>query len=202
MLKRNKLGKKIPILGYGSQTEPKFIEELTSEGLNAFLKRPLKFNLMKEIIQKLCGGNSDIFTQVQNEADSEKDDSTKFLLDQSQPKLQKIDLMVEYIDKMLAFPFTVAKVVKVTSEEGSSANSLAKAIEADPVISAIILKVSNTILFSARDKKITSVKEAIIRIGFMETRNIALSLSVLKVFDNDKIKFGFLLSMISFASGK
>jgi len=156
-----------------------------------FLQRPLKFGQMTETIQGLPKMKKDLFSGKAEITPSDRDADMKFLKDSSKPAMEKIELMVGYVNKMLAFPFTVAKVVSVTSDANSGAGGLAKAIEADPVISATILKVSNTVLFASRDKEITSVKDAIIRIGFMETRNIALSLSVITTFDNDQANFGF-----------
>ncbi len=191
MLKENNQAKKIPVLGYGNHNKQSTIKTILQDGFNAYMIRPLKFIPLTESIQKLIPVKQDIFKHKAEKQASDREDDIKYLLDLSKPPMEKIDLVVGYVKKMLAFPFTVAKVLNVTSDENSGAGALAKAIEADPVISATILKVSNTVIFASRDKEITSVKDAIIRIGFMETRNIALSLSVMKLFDNDKTNFGF-----------
>jgi anti-anti-sigma factor len=99
--------------------------------------------------------------------------------------------MVKYIQKMLAFPFTVAKVLKITQSEDSGASDLARAIQADPIITTTILKVANSVLFASRGKRISDIKEAIVRIGFIETKNIAMGLSVMKIFTKNEKNVGF-----------
>jgi hypothetical protein len=55
-------------------------------------------------------------------------------------------------------------------------------IQADPVISAQLLKISNSVLFASANRKIQSVKDAIIRVGFKETRRLVMSMSVMQLF--------------------
>jgi len=99
--------------------------------------------------------------------------------------------MCAHTAKFLAFPFTVARVLQLTQDEKSGAGDLAKVIETDPVISANILKVSNTVFFASLNRRIGSIKDAIVRIGFQETKRIVVSMSVMDLFERQDKHSGF-----------
>jgi HD-like signal output (HDOD) protein len=113
-------------------------------------------------------------------SDIEKD--IELLLDNKAPKAKKIEVMTNHVVKLLAFPFTVAKVLQLAESEKTAAADLAKVIQADPVISAQLLKISNSVLFASINRRIGSVKDAIIRVGFKETRRLVMSMSVMRLF--------------------
>lgn len=69
----------------------------------------------------------------------------------------------------------------IVSEEGN-AKMLARIIEHDPSLSAKILKVANSAFYCTPNKKITSVKLAITRIGFNQIGHIAMAVSLIREF--------------------
>lgn len=78
-------------------------------------------------------------------------------------------------------PQVVIKVEKLARDENASAKDLAEVMNLDPALTARVLKIANSVIYGGRSP-ISSVSYAVARIGFSEVRNIALSLSILKLF--------------------
>ncbi len=89
--------------------------------------------------------------------------------------------MIDEAQNLPTLPEIVVKVEKLARDENASAKDLANIMNHDPALAARILKVANSVVYGGRTP-ITSVTYAVARIGFPEVRNIALSLSVLKLF--------------------
>ena len=105
--------------------------------------------------------------------------------------LNNVEIIIGRVKELLAFPFTIIKIVDISQNDKTGADDLSKAIEADPVIVSTLLSVSNTVHFSRGGKRVSEVKEAIVRLGFVETKNIAISLSVMNLFSNEARSVGF-----------
>jgi HD-like signal output (HDOD) protein/anti-anti-sigma regulatory factor/DNA-binding response OmpR family regulator len=104
---------------------------------------------------------------------------------------ERVGIIIGRVKEMLAFPFTIVKILEITQNDQTGANDLAKAIEADPVIVSSLLSISNTVFYARQGKRINNVQEAIVRLGFVETKNIALSLSVMSMFPGGAKSEGF-----------
>jgi len=191
LIRKNKKTRKIPIVGYGDRTDEAQKRFMAQSGVNQYLERPLKFSLLMDIIQKyLKILNKSIETGSGDKA-LEKEEDIKLILDKNTLPTKKIELMVKHIVGTMAFPFTVAKVLQLTESVKSGAGDLAKVIEADPVISTSILKVSNTVFFASMNRRISTIKDAVVRIGFRETKRIVMTMSVMDLFGKDDSSFGF-----------
>lgn len=181
----------ILIIGYGYDFPVMEKKAIMESGVKAYLSRPLKFSHMMKIIEghfntyapeKLTWKN----TQKSDDQYSEKIFDKDFL------PTKKLDLLSEKVESLMAFPFTVAQVLKLTNDPNSGAGDLAKVIEADPVIAASILKMSNSVFFASRsNRKISSIKESIVRIGFKETKHIVMTMSVMNILSSDTESLGF-----------
>jgi HD-like signal output (HDOD) protein len=191
MIRKNKKTRKIPIIGYGNPLDESQKRFLAQKGISRYLPRPLKFSMMLQIIQDFLKTLGKTLESGAGDKTSEKEEDIKLILDPDTLPTKKIGLMVKHISGMTAFPFTVAKVLRLTESEKSGAGDLGKVIEADPVISTSILKVSNTVFFASLNRRINSIKDAIVRIGFRETKRIVMTMSVMVIFDKDKNSFGF-----------
>jgi HD-like signal output (HDOD) protein len=104
---------------------------------------------------------------------------------------QKIEAMSRHIAKLVAFPFTVTKVLQLSNDPKAGAADLGKAIAADPAISTHLLKVANSVFFASVNRRIGSIKEAIVRIGFSETKRIVMGMSVMNLFSQVNKNLGF-----------
>jgi HD-like signal output (HDOD) protein len=181
MVKTHKKIRHIPIVGYGDKIDDAVRKGLVEKGIFYYLSRPLKFSIILDVVKKnLKQFHKDIEVKEQPHSDKEKD--IELLLAKETPAMKKIEILTTSIAKLVAFPFTVAKVLQLTENEKSAAGDLAKVIQADPVISAQLLKIANSVLFASLNRRIGSVKDAIIRVGFKETRRLVMSMSVMKMF--------------------
>lgn len=94
-----------------------------------------------------------------------------------------------------AMPQAVHRTLKVTNDQKTGAGELAHVITSDSAISAMVLKKANTAHFG-KSEPIVNIQEAIVRIGFSETKNLVLGLSVINNFDKERKSLGF--SRLSF----
>jgi putative nucleotidyltransferase with HDIG domain len=179
----------IPIIGYGSAASPAVINGITKKGISIYLERPLKFTKLMQHIESLLKLQKKSLEP--KPAVSEKEQDITLLLNSEAPVSQKIEVMVRHVSKLVAFPFTVAKVLKVTHDQQTGAQQLAKAITTDPYMTTYLLKVANSVFFARSNRRINSIKDAIVRIGFNETKRIVLSLSVMNLFDSKNKNSGF-----------
>jgi HD-like signal output (HDOD) protein/CheY-like chemotaxis protein len=191
MIKKHKKARAIPLIAYGDSSDKAIIRGILKKGVDDYLERPLKFTqLIKAIALRLKQRNKSLET-TEGPTKSDKEEDIEKILDGSTLRTQKIELMVKHISKLMAFPFTVAKVLQLADSEKAGAGDLAKILEADPVIAANILKVSNTVFFASANRRINSIKDAIIRVGFRETKRIVMSMSVMDLFATSEVRLGF-----------
>ena len=189
-LRHHKKTKTLMIIAYGDQISPEMKRGVAQYGVNHYFERPLKFSMLISTIEKyLKQKNKELEKQEPKATDRDKD--MELLLSADVLPMKKIETMVAYVSNMLAFPFTVAKTLSLADSATSAANDLAKVIEADPVMCSNILKVSNSIFFATVGRRISSIKDAVVRIGLKETKRIVLNMSVMKLFDDKNKNLGF-----------
>jgi HD-like signal output (HDOD) protein/ActR/RegA family two-component response regulator len=194
MLKKHKKARMIPVIAYGDMADKSIIRGIVKKGVDDYVERPLKFsNLVKTIGLRLKQRNKSIEATAVNAgpSKSDKEEDIEKILSPHTLRTQKIELMVKHISKLMAFPFTVAKVLQLADSEKAGAGDLSKILEADPVIAANILKVSNTVFFASANRRINSIKDAIVRVGFRETKRIVMSMSVMDLFNTQESRLGF-----------
>jgi HD-like signal output (HDOD) protein len=191
MLKGHKKTKFIPIISYGDKVDDATKKAFLDKGILYYIGRPLKISIILEVFQKnLKFLNKELVLPLDGPSAPEKEKDIAMILDRQAPATKKLEVMAAHIVKILAFPFTVAKVLQLADSEKSAAADLAKVIQADPVISAQLLRIANSVLFASMNRRIGSVKDAIIRIGFKETRRLVMSMSVMKLFGESNKNVG------------
>lgn len=89
--------------------------------------------------------------------------------------------ILEQIEAFPSLPVTVSRVMEVTTNPESSANDLMKAVLPDQGMCVAILKTANSALYG-RPKKISSVENAIMVLGFEEVQSIVMGNAALKTF--------------------
>jgi len=192
MLVKNDKTRHIPVIGYGDHGDPSDISFFKNIGITTYFQRPLQTKAIIDEINKIAQGLGVSVAVHKDIVDDESENSiTQKVLSKKTNPVEKMKLLVDHVGRLLAFPFTIAKVLQITQSSKTGAADLAQAIEVDPVVSSNLLKVANSVLFATRGKKISSVKDAIIRIGFTETKNIAMTLSVMKIFSQQEKSIGF-----------
>lgn len=184
--------KKLLIIAYGGKMVAAEERALAANGVKHYLVRPLKFSMVMKYLEQHLG----LFAPekiVWKNSDKIKDteDYMETLLNVDVLPTQKLDLLSDKISSLLAFPFTVMKVLQLTEDSKSGADDLAKVITADPVISASILKMANTVFYASRNRRISTIKDAIIRIGFTETKHLTMAMSVMNTVSDKTDNLGF-----------
>ena len=101
------------------------------------------------------------------------------LFDHSIPVDRKMQDIGKSLYKNWGFPFTVVKAMDIIESDVGCTLELSKCISTDPAVSSTILKIANTVQFARRHGRITDIKEAVVRLGFRETRSIMACLSLI-----------------------
>ncbi len=182
--------KNVKILTYGNGDDPVVIQRFSEFGKTTYFPRPLNTQNIKQVLRPQTGKSSTLNRDYKETYNGEIED-TAVIMDRATPPGKRLDLIVSRIGDLLAFPFTIAKVLSVTQSSTTGAGDLAKAIEIDPVVVSSILKVANSALYGRAGTNISTIKDAIVRIGFVETKNIAISLSVMMLFPDEENSIGF-----------
>lgn len=102
--------------------------------------------------------------------------------------------------EILTLPGIIHEIMEVISRKNSSAVDLTAIIESDPALTTRILTVANSPYYGFV-KKISNVSHAVVVLGFQEIQHIALSMSVLQMFDRKGSQFSELLWRHSFSVG-
>ncbi|MFY9399542.1 MAG: HDOD domain-containing protein [Desulfomonilia bacterium] len=117
----------------------------------------------------------------------------------NQGREQILDLLSRCTN-ILTLPHVVHQIMEVSSRKNSSASDLTPIIESDPALTARILSVANS-SYLGLIKKITSISHAVVVLGFQEIQNLALSMSVIRMFDRRGTQFTEKLWRHSFSVG-
>ncbi|MBZ0090996.1 MAG: HDOD domain-containing protein [Sulfuricellaceae bacterium] len=84
------------------------------------------------------------------------------------------------VEKMPAFPKSVQKILELTRDSNCEPKDLVQVIEKDPVITVKVLKVLNSAYYSL-PKKITSINQSVVYLGFNTIKNMALSITAIGI---------------------
>ncbi len=193
LLRKNNRFGKTPIIGFGSGGGTRIVEDLTASGCTHYLQRPIRiknlFDLMrKSVPSKDWDGE---YKKIMAQKEEGKEQELQRLLESNFPASAKKEIMVKYVGKLLSFPFVIAKILEVTDDPARGADDLGRVISGDPAICATILKVSNSALFASMgNKEVKNPKDAIVRLGFNEVKNISMGLGLMELFP-EKDTFGF-----------
>jgi hypothetical protein len=190
LVKQHSVLKKTLLIGFGYVHQKSTLSMLFGAGLNNYIVRPLKIGQIFDLIEKSFKVK---LSSLKNStlAGNGTEFNEDSLFDKSVLPLKKISSMAGLVSKLMAFPFTVPRVLKITTDGNSGASELAKVIQGDPVISTQILKVSNAVFFSSLNRRISTIKDAIVRIGFNETKRIVIGMSVMNLLGKDMHNAGF-----------
>lgn len=86
----------------------------------------------------------------------------------------RAEILLQAVNSLPPLPAVAMRVMQVSQDPRASASDLALVVSADPGLSATILRVANSAAY-ARSKQVTSVQEALVVLGFVQARNIAVS---------------------------
>lgn len=96
-----------------------------------------------------------------------------------------VEALARKIDEISTLPHVALQVVRIASNEASSAADLKKVMENDVALSARILRCVNSSAYALRSK-ITNLQHAITYLGMKQIRNLAITASVADLFKKDE----------------
>ena len=108
------------------------------------------------------------------------------------PHATRSDL-AKAVDALPPLPAVALKVMQVAQDPKSSASDLAMVVSADPGLSARILRVVNSAAYR-RANEVTSVQQALVVLGFVQARNIAISSAITSAYTPDALNALFRIS--------
>ncbi|WBA19044.1 HDOD domain-containing protein [Salinivibrio kushneri] len=92
--------------------------------------------------------------------------------------------LVELIDRLPKIPKVVQELIELVNSHDAELNQIAEKIAYDQVISARVLRLSNSAYFG-RARNVGSVNEAVIRLGLGPVRTLVVSSALMSAFDVD-----------------
>ncbi|PMP71808.1 MAG: hypothetical protein C0186_02935 [Thermodesulfovibrio aggregans] len=98
-----------------------------------------------------------------------------------------IRINIQKLKKLPTLSWTAERILNLTSKELTHLDELVNIIERDPPIMSKVLGVANIVYFGIY-KPITTVKDALLKIGFKALKNIALSISIFSLFKSSQEK--------------
>lgn len=98
----------------------------------------------------------------------------------------KIDIgdIVQAVSDLPALPQTVVRVMELTEDPNSTAQDINKVLSQDQAITARVLKMANS-AFYGFPRRIGSVTDAVILLGFRTTRSIVIAASVNDILNQE-----------------
>ena len=92
-------------------------------------------------------------------------------------QIDKTRMLLQKVEDLPAIPATVLKILELAKSESSTAGDLAGVISQDPSVSSVMLKLVNS-AFYGHFRDISSLKRAVIILGFQTAKTIALGASL------------------------
>lgn len=188
MIKQHNKARDIPILCFGDTISEDRLKGLHNIGVEEYFEKLDDFSLLFKKIEPRI---KDKKFKAPISLHEIKENIRLQLIKPTISPQQKIEIIVKHVAAIKAFPFTVMQILKMSIDEDCDAGSLAKMIELDPAISAKILKIGNSVRFARSGRQVSSIREAVVRLGFEETRRIAMSMAVMNLYDLDTSTLGF-----------
>lgn len=111
---------------------------------------------------------------------------------EAQPADAVLQSLIEEVDRseIASIKKIVSEIVGVINDPTSSAKHLKDIIELDPPLAGRVLHRANSAYY-ARSRKISDILEAIIWIGFEEVKELALSQTIGKFFEDGQAVYGY-----------
>lgn len=191
LLKKNKRTSKVPVLTFGNHSDQNIVKQFYLNGINKYYLRPIRFGDILQDFNTHLKGKGVVVQDKENADKQSRAEDIALILNKEKMASDKLEIMVKHVGKLMAFPFTVNRILRIADDDKSGAPELSKIIKTDSAMTTTILKVANSVIFASRDRKIADIREAVVRIGFRETKNIALSMMVMKLFTKDEKSAGY-----------
>jgi putative nucleotidyltransferase with HDIG domain len=97
---------------------------------------------------------------------------------------RELDKLLHRIHEVSTLPMTITRIVEVSQSPLSDVQDLSRVIEADPAIAARVLRYANSVVNGLRHP-ISTLPQAVSYLGFSQIRNLAVTASVCKIFQQE-----------------
>lgn len=97
---------------------------------------------------------------------------------------EKLKALVQQIKDLPTLPSVVTQIIKMVEDPDTSAADMNQVISQDPSLTAKVLKLVNS-AFYGFSRQISTVREAVVILGFNRVKSLALSASVFEVFQGE-----------------
>ncbi len=92
------------------------------------------------------------------------------------------------IQDLPTLPVVMTRLSEAVNDTNCSINVIVDILNSDPAIASKVLKTVNSTLFSPVGVSVSNLQEAIVRLGFTEIKNIALSTAVFDMFSRESMR--------------
>lgn len=99
----------------------------------------------------------------------------------------KIRVEIQRLKKIPTLSHTAQRIISLTAKDSTHLDELVNIIEKDPPIMSKVLGCAN-IVYLGLSPPVTSVRDALLKIGFKPLKNIALSIAIFSIFKTFKSK--------------
>ncbi len=106
-----------------------------------------------------------------------------------------LDKLMRKVGKLPTMPHVASKILDMVGDPETSAKKLQLVIDSDQVLAMRILKVANSALYSL-PRKVKTLKEAIVMLGFNHIRSLVLAEAIQNLFKGKGKKGDLLESML------
>lgn len=104
--------------------------------------------------------------------------------------MSSLEEVIDNLSDISTLPDVVAKLTQLIADPDTTASDINDALSRDPGLSAKILKIVNSSFYGFA-RRIATITNAVVILGFNQVRNLALSAFVFNNFDSTGNRFGF-----------
>ena len=102
----------------------------------------------------------------------------------SEPGVQPLEDLLDQVESIAPLPHVATRVIQVGEDERFSAYDLASIIATDTAMTAKILRLANSAYYGF-PRRISTVRDAVVLIGFRAVRATAIAAAVVDMFNKD-----------------
>ncbi len=175
--------RKIPFLLHGDALDRTDILQAARLGASAVMINPISESLFREKLLALIKGSG-----APSPDKKRRVTSIEFRGKKSPPERARI--VAKNAHSLLVLPHAAAKVTTLCNDPNATADDLAAPIRSDSAIAAMVLRRANSAALGGT-RRISTIRDAVVRIGRRETRQLAITVAVYKLFDKEEKSFGF-----------
>lgn len=185
ILRRNPNHKELPVILLTATADRHSVLQARELGVHSYLVKEA-FNL-EELFNRVSAQLNRVAANVGaggGGANTIAASTTSKATKRSRPQLTR-EQTLERVDKRTntkTLPGCIAEVIAVASSPRASRENLVALLTRDPILCTRVLQLANSAAFTTGGSQVTTVDEAVRRIGLSAVRNIATSVGIFEAF--------------------